>query len=249
VAFPVGIGIALVVGVVLNYIGNPQGNPGLLFSGTACLAAAIVVDALAYRALAIVRADAAPLPPSGPGSRGGTPRQHASKKFWKGLILSIVSGILMGLFYPLVELGKAGDLGLGAYSIGFVFATAVFFSTFLFNIYFMNLPVEGPALSFMDYFKGTRKQHLLGVFGGIIWCIGTLANFAAASAPEKVQVGPAVSYAIGQGATMVSALWGLLVWKEFSGGGPKVTALLAIMLVLFGVGLGLVSIAPLYVAR
>jgi glucose uptake protein len=249
VAFPVGIGIALVVGVVLNYIGNPQGNPGLLFSGTAFLVAAIVVDALAYKALANARADAGPLPPSGPGAKAGTARQHASSKFWKGLLLSIVSGILMGLFYPLVEMGKAGELGLGAYSIGFVFATAVFFSTFLFNIYFMNLPVEGPPVGIRDYLKGTRKQHLLGVFGGMVWCIGTLANFAAASAPEKVHVGPAVSYAIGQGATMVSALWGLLVWKEFSGGGPKVTALLVIMMVLFAAGLGLVSIAPLYVVR
>jgi glucose uptake protein len=249
VAFPVGIGIALVMGVVLNYIGNPQGNPGLLFSGTAFLVAAIVVDALAYKALANVKADAEPLPPSGPGGKGGTPRQHASKKFWKGLTLSIVSGVLMGLFYPLVEMGKAGDLGLGPYAIGFVFATAVFLSTFLFNIYFMNLPVEGPPVSFGEYFKGTRKQHLLGVFGGIIWCIGTLANFAAASAPEKVQVGPAISYALGQGATMVSALWGLLVWREFAGGGPKVIALLVTMLALFAVGLGLISIAPLYVAR
>lgn len=247
VAFPVGIGIALVIGVVLNYIGNPQGNPGLLFSGTAFLVAAIVVDAMAYKALANARADLEPLPPSGPGGKGGTPRQHAAKKFWKGLTLSIVSGILMGLFYPLVELGKAGDLGLGAYSIGFVFAIAVFFSTFPFNVYFMNLPVEGAPVSLRDYLKGTRKQHLLGVAGGIIWCIGTLANFAAASAPEKVQVGPAVSYAVGQGATMVSALWGLLVWKEFAGGGLKVYTLIVIMLTLFAVGLGLVSIAPLYV--
>jgi len=249
VAFPVGIGIALVVGVVLNYIGNPQGNPGLLFSGTAFLVAAIVVDALAYKALANARADASPLPPSGPGTRPGSARQRESKKFWKGLLLSIASGILMGLFYPLVEMGKAGDLGLGPYSIGFVFATAVFFSTFLFHIYFMNLPVEGPPVGFKDYFKGTRKHHLLGVLGGIIWCTGTLANFAAASAPEKVQVGPAISYALGQGATMVSALWGLLVWKEFAGGGPKVTLLLVTMLILFAAGLGLVSIAPLYVAR
>jgi glucose uptake protein len=249
VAFPVGIGIALVVGVVLNYIGNPQGNPGLLFTGTALLVAAIVVDALAYKALANAKADKEPLPPSGPGNKGGTAHQYAAKRFWKGLILSIVSGFLMGLFYPLVEMGKAGDLGLGPYSIGFVFATAVFFSTFLYSIYFMNLPVEGPPVSPADYFKGTRKQHLLGVLGGIIWCIGTLANFAAASAPERVQVGPAISYALGQGATMISALWGLLVWKEFAGGGPKVNALVVTMLCLFAAGLGLVSIAPLYVAH
>jgi glucose uptake protein len=99
------------------------------------------------------------------------------------------------------------------------------------------------------YFKGTGRQHLLGVIGGLIWATGTIANFAAASAPESVQVGPAVSYAIGQGATMVSAVWGLLVWNEFAGAGPRVRLLVVIMLILFVCGLGLVSVAPLYASR
>jgi len=96
------------------------------------------------------------------------------------------------------------------------------------------------------YFRGTLRQHLLGIVGGLIWCAGAIANFAAASSPKEVQVGPAVSYAIGQGATMVSALWGLLVWKEFAGATPRVRMLLAIMLILFVAGLALISIAPLY---
>jgi glucose uptake protein len=245
VAFPVGIGLALVIGVVSNYFINPQGNPTLLFVGTGLVVAAIVVDALAYRALALGKAQSAPPP------RPGKPARMPSgwQIVWKGLLLSVISGILMGCFYPLVELGKAGELGLGPYSIGLFFALGVFLSTFLFNVYFMNLPVQGRPIQFSDYFDGTRKQHLLGVLGGAIWCVGTLANFAAASAPMKVQVGPAVSYAIGQGATMVSALWGLLVWKEFAGGGTKVNSLVLLMLVLFGAGLGLISLAPLYAAR
>jgi glucose uptake protein len=126
-----------------------------------------------------------------------------------------------------------------------VFAVGVFASTFIFNLYFMNLPVQGQPVSFGDYFKGTRKQHLLGVLGGGIWCVGAISNFVAASAPPEVNVGPAVSYALGQGATMISALWGLLLWKEFAGADSKVRTLLAAMLALFLVGLGLVSIAPL----
>lgn len=122
----------------------------------------------------------------------------------------------------------------------------VFLSTFVFNLFFMNLPVEGEPLEFYHYFSGTKKQHLLGVAGGMIWCTGAIANFAAASAPEKVQVGPAISYAIGQGATMVSALWGILVWHEFAGADSRVKALIVLMLVLFAVGLGLVSVAPLF---
>jgi glucose uptake protein len=162
----------------------------------------------------------------------------------KGIILSLVSGVLMGMFYPLVEQGKRGDAGLGPYAIGFVFAVGIFLSTFVFNLFFMNLPVEGPPVEILDYFQGKIGWHLLGIVGGIIWCAGTIANFVAASAPPEIQVGPAISYAIGQGATMVSALWGIFVWKEFAEADTKVKGLVAAMLGMFICGLALVSIAP-----
>lgn len=231
VAFPVGIGLALVIGVVWNYLLKPQGNPTLLFSGAALVVAAIVVDAMAYRA------HAASLPWDASRRSGGGA---------KGILISLVSGLLMGSFYPLVEMGKAGELGLGPYAIAVVFAAGVFGSTFIFNIYFMNLPVEGEPIEFKDYFRGTPGVHALGLLGGVIWAIGAIANFAAASAPPSVNVGPAISYAIGQGATMVSTLWGLLVWKEFAGSIPSVKMLIVVMFALFLAGLGMVSIAPLY---
>jgi glucose uptake protein len=231
VAFPVGIGLALVIGVIWNYALKPQGNPVLLFTGAAIVVGAIILDALAYRALEAGKA------------------QAARKVTGKGIVLSLVSGVLMGSFFPLVEIGKAGEHGLGPYAIGFVFAVGVFLSTFVFNLFFMNMPVEGPPVAMSGYFKGTGRQHLLGIVGGMIWATGTIANFAAASTPESVQVGPAISYAIGQGATMVSALWGLLVWNEFAGAGPRVRLLVVIMLILFVSGLGLVSVAPLYASR
>jgi glucose uptake protein len=127
-----------------------------------------------------------------------------------------------------------------------LFAVGVFFSTFVFNVFFMMMPVEGEPVAIPDFLRGTKKQHLLGVAGGLIWAVGAISNFVASSAPARVQVGPAVSYAMGQGATMVSALWGLLVWKEFAGATPRVRLLLAAMLILFAAGLGLVSLAPLY---
>jgi glucose uptake protein len=232
VAFPVGIGLALVIGVIWNYALKPQGNPVLLFTGAAIVVGAIIVDAFAYRAL-----------------EAGKAAPAARKVTGKGILLSLVSGVLMGSFFPLVEIGKAGEHGLGPYAIGFVFAVGVFLSTFVFNLFFMNMPVEGPPVAMAEYFKGTDRQHVLGIVGGMIWATGTIANFAAASAPESVQVGPAISYAIGQGATMVSALWGLLVWNEFAGAGPRVRLLVVIMLVLFVCGLGLVSVAPLYAGR
>jgi len=242
VAFPVGIGLALVIGVVWNYLINPQGNPTLLFTGVAIVVVAIVVDALAYRAHATSRAKAA--------IKTGQAKSVIPKTGWKGIVLSLASGLLMGAFYPLVELGKQGEeTGLGPYAIAFVFALGIFFSTFVFNLFFMNLPVEGEPVEILDYFKGKLKQHLLGIAGGIIWATGTISNFVAASTPREVQVGPAISYALGQGATLVSALWGLLVWKEFRGADPRVRVLLVVMLLLFAAGLGLVSIAPLYAAR
>ncbi|SRR5581483_10706227 len=238
VAFPVGIGLALVIGVAWNYLLNPQGNPILLFSGCAIVVAAIIVDAVAYRHLSALRLEE--------HARSGRSKTTSKRVSLKGVILSLASGVLMGSFFPLVEMGKAGEAGLGPYAIGFVFSLGVFLSTFVFNLFFMNLPVEGEPVEIFDYFKGSLGKHLLGIAGGMIWATGAIANFVAASAPQEVQVGPAISYAIGQGATMVSALWGLLVWKEFSGADARVKSLVTVMLVLFVCGLGLVSIAPLY---
>jgi glucose uptake protein len=250
VAFPVGIGVALITGVVLNYILKPAGNPALLFGGVGVVLLAIIVTALAHSAHAAGKLLAQPAPAPTvagaravhrPGSRqGGTPSPI------KGIALSLAAGLLMGLFYPLVEMSKRGDLGLGPYAAAFCFAVGILLSTPIFNLFFMNLPVEGDPVSFKQYFTGTRNQHLLGIAGGAIWCVGTVANFVAASAPPSVNVGPAVSYAMGQGATLVSTLWGLFVWKEFAGATPGVRGRLALMLVLYVIGLAMLSLAPLY---
>jgi glucose uptake protein len=259
VAFPVGIGLALVVGVIWNYILNPQGNVLLLAFGVTMVAIAIIVDALAYqeheKTKRLMEATVAAPVSAARGSsrpvrsqRGGpaAPSRRKRKGGTKGILLSLLSGVLMGSFYPLVEVSKTGDLGLGPYSVAVIFGIGVFLSTFIFNIYFMNLPVEGEPVALYQYFTGSGRQHLLGLLGGMIWCTGAIANFVAASSPKSVQVGPAISYAIGQGATMVSALWGLLVWHEFSGAGPRVRLLLAMMLVFFVGGLALLSLAPLF---
>jgi glucose uptake protein len=236
VGFPIGVGLALVVGVIWNYIVNPQGNPYLLFAGVALVVAAIIVDAIAYRALAASK------------SMGGDKADVTARKAstWKGIKLAIIGGILMGTFYPLVEIGKKGESGLGPYAVGFVFGLGVLISVFVFNLYFMRYPIEGPRLTFRDYLKGNAWMHLLGIIGGLIWITGSLSNFVAASAPKALQVGPAISYAIGQGSCMVGALWGVLAWKEFAGGGARVNRLLLIMFLFYLAGLVLVSIAPLY---
>jgi glucose uptake protein len=47
VAFPVGVGLALVLGVLSNYIILRIGNPVLLFTGVAAIVLAIALDAAA----------------------------------------------------------------------------------------------------------------------------------------------------------------------------------------------------------
>ncbi len=245
VAFPVGIGLALIVGVVLNTLIKPAGHPGFLFGGVFLVLLAMIASAMAHSLHTANKARlAAPETPvvRRPGAPPGARRPSALK----GILLSLAAGTLMGLFYPLVEMSKLGEIGLGPYAAAFMFGLGVLVTTPVYNVFFMNLPVEGDAVPFRAYFKGTLSQHLLGIAGGVIWAIGAVSNFVAASAPASVNIGPGVSYALGQGATLVSTLWGLLVWKEFEGASPKVRMRVAAMLILFVVGLALVSLAPLY---
>jgi glucose uptake protein len=240
VAFPVGIGLALIIGVGLNYLIKPAGNPALLFTGCVLVLVAILVDAFAYDALGKLRHERL--------ARAGKAKSTRRPTSLKGVILALVSGLLMGSFFPLLEKGKEGENGLGPYAIALLFAVGVFLSTFVFNLFFMNLPVEGEPLELTAIFSSRPKQHLMGLAGGAIWCVGGIAAFVAASAPSEVHVGPAISYAMGQGSTLISALWGLLVWKEFADADTKIKSLIAVMLALFAIGLTLIALAPQFAA-
>ncbi len=239
VAFPVGIGMALIIGVVWSYFLKPTGSPTLLFGGAVLVLGAVIFNAIAYRMQEKTRLLER--------AKQGLLKTSAPTVSPKGLILCIACGLLMGSFFPLVEMARTSGLGIGPYTVGFMFSFGVFASTFVFNLFFMNLPVEGRPVEVRDYFlTGGLREHALGILGGVIWYSGAIASFVAASAEGDAMVGPAVSYGLGQGATMISALWGILVWKEFEGSDLRVRLLLTMMFVLFLAGLGLVSIAPLY---
>lgn len=223
VAFPVGIGIALVLGVILNYISNPQGNPVLIFGGVALIAVAIILNAKAYQKLNA---------------------QSATKVSQKGLILSVVSGCLMGLFYKYVagsmvtnfnipEVGK-----LTPYAALVFFGIGIVVSSFLFNTLQMKRPFAGAPILFADYFKGKLKDHLVGILGGVIWSIGMSLNIIASG-----KAGPAVSYGLGQGATVVAAIWGIYVWKEFDKAPTGTKPLLNVMLLLYIAGLAMIIVS------
>ncbi len=225
VAFPVGIGLALIVGAVSSYLVTPAANPLLLFGGVALVTVAIVLDAAAYR------------------KREATAKATTTR----GIVLSLVAGVLMGTFYPLVARAMSPNPGLpgpGPYAVAFFFAIGVLISTLPANLLLMARPLDGkPPVDGSGYGRASFGWHLAGVLGGAIWCTGAVANFVASGAHV---VGPAVSYSIGQGATMISACWGVFVWHEFAGAPRAAKILLFFMFVFFLMGLGSVALAPLY---
>jgi glucose uptake protein len=222
VAFPIGIGLALVVGAVGNYIISPKGNPFLLFGGIALVVAAIVFDALAYRL------------------RESTKTAMSRR----GIVISLIAGVLMGTFYPFVSASMTGPAAVGPYAALLFFALGVAACAVPFNFLLMRKPLDGAEPAVMpDYFRASTSFHFWGILGGVIWCTGAALNFVASQAHI---VGPAVSYSIGQGATMISACWGVFVWHEFSGAPARSRAFLGWMFVLFLTGLGAVAVAPLF---
>ena len=229
VAFPVGIGLALVLGVVVNYVGAPKGDPIMLFGGVALIVAAILCNAAAYGIKASTASDA-----------------KGTKGVGKGIALSVVCGVLMAFFYRFIARTMDMDFAAAApqpgmmtpYSAFFVFALGIFASNFVFNAIAMRRPVSGEPITEREYFKGGFAIHLVGVLGGLIWGLGNGINLVAAG-----KAGAAISYGLGQGATLVSALWGILVWREFKGAPKKAGVLNLAMFVLFIVGLGAIIAA------
>ena len=207
VAFPVAIGTALVLGTILTYLVQRTGNPALLFAGVALALVAIIADALAYKEL------------------GGGKLKVTKKGIW----ICIVSGLLMGSWSPFTAASMAEGAGqLTPYTSTVFFTLAALISTFVFNIYFMEKPLVGKPVSLSGYTAGQPSWHVLGLLGGFIWSIGTAFNLVAGRA-----TGFAISYAIGQSAPMVAALWGVFVWKEFAGANSKAKTYLVLMFLFY----------------
>ncbi|WP_247232753.1 GRP family sugar transporter [Telluribacter sp. SYSU D00476] len=222
VAFPVGIGLALVIGVIVNYLDQPVGNATLLFGGVALVVAAILLNASAYRKLA----------------------SNTEGVSTKGLVLAVVAGLLMGFFYKYVAQAMFPDFDqplpgkLSPYTAVVFFAVGILLSNFLFNTLLMYRPFVGEPVSYADYFHGNARSHLTGIAGGVVWCIGMSFNIIASG-----EAGPAISYGLGQGATVVAALWGIYIWKEFRNAPKGTSTLLNLTLICYLIGLGLIIAA------
>lgn len=223
VAFPVGVGLALVLGVILNYNSASKDDPIILFAGVALIMVAIIFNGIA----------------SGKMATGD--KKSSSKGIW----LAVIAGILMSFFYRFVA--AAMDVNnfesptpgmMTPYTAFFVFAIGMLISNFLFNTLIMKKPFVGAPVTYKDYFSGSFSTHLVGVAGGLIWGLGTVLSYMSAG-----KAGAAISYALGQGATMVAAFWGVFIWKEFKGASARVNVLLFFMFLLFISGLALIIVS------
>jgi glucose uptake protein len=217
VAFPVGIGIALVWGVIANYIKVPAGDFTLIITGVVLISVGILVNAAAYRRLSRIE----------------------NKLSGKGLIISVIAGILMAQFYGFVvdsmtlEFANPAAGKLTPYTAIVAFSIGILASNFIFNTVLMRMPVQGQPVTYSQYFAGTLGNHLTGILGGAIWCVGMTFSIIAS---EKA--GPAISYGLGQGAVLVAAMWGVFIWKEFKAAPKGTSGYLALMFVAFVFGLG-----------
>jgi glucose uptake protein len=230
VAFPVAMGFAVIVAAIWNFALNPGGNTAFLFIGAAVVLGAIVLDVLAFKTWSTARLPAETQP------RKGKFRRKASLR---GVFLSLAGGLLLGSFAPLVRMGGAGDNGLGPYSFGFVFAIGVLFSTFVFNLFFMNLPVKGEPADIGEYLRAQMKLHALGMAGGILWYTGMIATLVNGRVEGAARVAPTVSYAFAQGGIVIALLCGFFFWREFEGADATVKTRLGLMVFLLVVGIGL----------
>lgn len=217
VAFPVGIGLALVLGVIINYMGSQKGDPIFLFLGVGLIAIAIVINALAYRK----------------ASSGN------KKVTTKGILVSVLAGLLMSFFYRFVAASMDLDNFINPaagmmtpYTAVVIFSLGVFISNFIFNTILMKKPISGEPTNYKAYFKGKLSIHWVGILGGIIWGIGNSLNLIAAG-----KAGAAISYGLGQGATLIAALWGVFIWKEFKNSPKGTNGMLVLMFILFVLGL------------
>lgn len=223
VAFPLGVGISLVLGTIVNYIGAPKGDPVTLFIGVGLIVVAIICNGIA----------------------SGKLQKESKAGSNKGIILAVVAGTLMAFFYRFVA--AAMDLDNFAapaagkatpYTAIVIFSLGVLLSNFIFNTFVMKKPFVGEPVSYSEYFKGNARTHLVGMLGGAIWCLGTAFSYIASG-----KAGAAVSYALGQGAPMIAALWGVFIWKEFKGATKGVYALLGVMFCFFLAGLAFIIVS------
>jgi glucose uptake protein len=241
IAFPLAMGFALIIAGFWNFALNPGGNLALMGIGAVVLLGAVILGAMAAKSATVAVPAAAA---AGTATTAKTkPKKNSSGKI---VFLSLAGGLLLGSFVPLARMAQAGENGLGPYSFGFIFTVGIVFSTFVFSLFFMNLPVQGEPIDIAQYFRARFRLHALGFLGGVIWYGGMLAGLVATRVEAPAAVGTRFNYGIPQAGIVVAGLCGLFLWKEFDSAAASVKIRVGMMLVLVAIGLGLsaASIAP-----
>jgi glucose uptake protein len=241
VAFPMGMGIALLLGTAAGLGGRPAGNTLLLGLGCLLILTSVLVNAMSYRIIGVAKHEAQ--------ARAGLAKSTRRPSPWKGIILAVAAGMLIGAFSPLVERAREGDLGLGPYSLGALFAFGVFISSFIYDIFLMNLPVEGEPVEVTSYLDGKLKQHLYGLGAGIVWYTGILVAWVSTSVPVELQGGGLARFVVLQSGPIVAAIWGIFAFKEFSQSDVRVKVMSTLMMVLFLCGLAMIGLSPTLLRR
>ena len=222
VAFPVGVGLALVIGTVASFLQAPKGTPALLFGGVGLIIVAMIMSGIAHSKLPRVQ----------------------GRSWSRGVVFAVIAGSLMGFFYPQLVRTLSPNFNSGMiepkfltpYTALFFFAIGLLLSNIVVNTIFM----KAGGKTYREYFGGTGKLHLLGVLGGVIWMLALSLNVIASGV-----AGPAISYALGQGATLVAAIWGVLVWREFRSAPTGTMPFVGLMFGGYALGLILIGAATL----
>lgn len=243
IAFPAGVGVALVTSAILNYALNPQIDATVLFTGVGLVLAAIVLIGAAYtsqiEARRVAANKAAAADPNAP------PRRRLPRAA-RGIALSITGGLVLGGSYPLLAYGAWAEPAISPYGTALLFGVGIFVSTLLYNPFFMNFPVQGRPVEFKTYFSGGRREHLLGILGGAIWMAGAVSIFAVANSSGGAAFGVAGAFTLSSASAFVSAFWGAIAWREFKGSRGRVKLLVTGMFLFFAAGLAAILIAPTY---
>lgn len=241
VVFPVGMGVGLVIGTGWTLF-PAQGSVLLPMGGAVVVLAAIVVNAFTYgthmQDLRKVKKALSPDP------RAAAAKTQALPTAAKGVALSVVGGIAMGMASPLLSIATTPDDGLGAYTAALLIGIAVVVSTAVFSPFFTNFTVHGAPVPVRAYFKGSKAQHLSGLMAGGLWAIGLLGRLASGGTLSKLSAGPVWTRAFEEGAVLVAVTWGWLAWGEFKGSSYRVRLLLTAMLALWVVGAAMLVAAP-----
>jgi glucose uptake protein len=243
VAFPVAAGTSLIVAAVGSFVISRDRPATFLALGCALVLGAIIAISLAYRAAVFERHEQT--------ARSGKAKSTRRPPFSKPLLLAAVGGLFLGGFFPLADKARAGEIGLGPYSFGFLFVLGAAASALFFDLFFMNLPVEGEPLEIPEYFRGGLRQHAYGFAGGVLWCLGTIAAFVAVASgvPEPAQAISPLTYSLTEGAALFAALWGLLAWKELRSPDGRVSMLAGMMAILLAGGIAVLAVALRYAGK